>query len=343
MTDARGIFSLRNLTHRYDGHPTLDIVSLDIPAGGVVGLIGPNGSGKSTLLKVLGCLLARRSGELLYNGLPVGGREREVRREVTLLLQEPYLMRRSVYANIAYGLKLRGVAPSEIEARAADSLARVGMAAEQFARRPWFRLSGGEVQRVSLAVRLALRPKVLLLDEPTANVDETSAVRIKEAVWRAWRDWGTTIVVATHDLVWLYEVATKIVSLYRGRAISDGAENLVQGDWARSGDRAVLPLRGQAISAMLPAGGQPLVCAALNPSSIAVGRERPAPDAGLNILSGTMTQMSIERATGDILGVIDCGGVFLRARFPLSAAHDLNLYPGLAVHLSFSVSALTFL
>ena len=337
------MFSLRNLTHSYGRHPTLDIASLDVPEGGVVGLIGPNGSGKSTLLKVLGCLLDRRSGELLYDGASVDGRERAIRREVTLLLQEPYLMRRSVYANIAYGLKLRGIASSEIETRVADSLARVGMTADQFARRPWFRLSGGEVQRVSLAVRLALRPKVLLLDEPTANVDETSAARIKEAVWHAWNDWGTTIVVATHDLVWLYEVATKIVSLYRGRAISDGAENLVQGDWTRSGDRAILSLRGQSIAALLPEGSIPLVCAALNPSSISVSRERPEARDDCNTLSGTLTQMSIERATGDILGVVDCGGVFLRARFPLSSAHDLNLYPGLAVHLSFPVSALTFL
>ena len=94
---------------------------------------------------------------------------------------------------------------------------------------------------------------------------------------------------------------------------------------------------------MPPADDRPLACAALNPSAIAVSRNRPAPNEQANVLSGTMTQMSIERATGDILGVVDCGGVFLRARFSISSAHDLNLYPGLAVYLSFPVSAPTFL
>lgn len=337
------IYSLRNLTHSYGTHKTLDIGELDLPEGGVVGLIGPNGSGKSTLLKVLGCLLTRRSGELIYNGAPVDGREKAIRHEATLLLQEPYLLRRTVYQNIAYGLKIRGIPAGEIAGRVSDSLARVGLAPDDFASRPWFRLSGGEVQRVALAVRLALRPKVLLLDEPTANVDEASAVRIKEAVWQAWNDWGTTIIVATHDLVWLYEVATRIVGLYRGRAIGDGAENLVQGDWTRDGERAVLALRGQKIFADLPKANAPLECARLNPSSIKIISASDAISANGNVLSGRIIQMSMERSTGEILVVADCDGLSLRVRISPESALRSTLYPGLDVTLAFSSSALTFI
>ena len=344
MPTTGNIYSLRDLTHSYGKYPTLDIASLDVTEGGVVGLIGPNGSGKSTLLKVLGLLQPRRSGDLFYRGERIDGREQALRREITLLLQEPYLLRRTVYANIAYPLKLRGMSAAEIEVTAADSLRRVGLRLDDFGSRPWYRLSGGEVQRVSLAVRLALRPKVLLLDEPTANVDEASATRIKEAVWHAWSDWGTTIVVATHDLIWLYEVATKIVSLYRGRAISDGAENLIQGDWLREEGRAAIRLRGQQIVARLPDDlTAALECAALNPSDIKIVDAASAAPAGCNRLLGTIAQMSVERATGEILSVVDCDGISLRARFPADFARSSNLYPGLHVALIFSEAALSFI
>jgi tungstate transport system ATP-binding protein len=344
---GRKTYSIRNLTHSYGDHATLDIASLDIPEGGVTGLIGPNGSGKTTLLKVLAFLEPRKSGELLYEGLPSDGRERELRRCVTLLHQSPYLLRRSVCENIAYGLRLRGIPEREIASRAEDSLRRVGLPPESFAARPWHRLSGGESQRVALAVRLALRPKALLLDEPTANVDESSAALIKEAVWRAWSDWGTTIVVATHDLFWLHEVATKIASMYAGRAVGDEATNLIQGEWravpGKAGEkRAALRLRGAEITANAPEGADTLACAALDPSDIAVSVSGSASADGLNLLSGVITQLSLERA-GGVIGVADCGGISLRVRLSGQRTRELGLCPGAPVTLSFPASALKFI
>lgn len=336
------IYSMRDLKHSYGNHPTLNIKSLDIPQSGAVGLIGPNGSGKSTLLKILAFLETPASGELLFEGETARKRERDLRMEATLLLQEPYLLRRSVGENIAYGLKLRNIRSEEIDGRVNDSLERVGLKPEKFIKRPWFRLSGGEVQRVALAVRLALRPKVLLLDEPTANVDESSAVLIKEAVWHAWHDWGTTIVVATHDLIWLHEVATQIVSLYRGQVIGDGAENLLQGVWRLRDGHAELRVGGGVVRAREEEFFES-PCAILNPSQITVHKEPFEPSPETNVLEGTLTQMSIERASGNILGVVDCSGLLLRARFPLETSRSLNLYPGLSVYLSFPVHSLKFL
>lgn len=336
------IYSLRNLKHSYGNHPTLDIESLDIPYGSVIGLIGPNGSGKSTLLKILAFLEPPRGGELLFDGIPAEKREKELRREATLLLQEPYLLRRTVRENIAYGLGLRNASGEEVCERVNDSLARVGLKPEKFADRLWYRLSGGEVQRVALAVRMALRPKVLLLDEPTANVDESSAALIKEAVWHAWQDWNTTIVVATHDLIWLHEVATRIVSMHGGRVVGDGAENLVQGVWRKKGDFAELRVGDVVVRARYDGPDDP-ACAIINPSGISLARDVVPEMTGANVLGGVLTQMSLERSTGEILGVVDCCGLLLRARFPLATAQSLNLYPGVYVYLTFPVSALKFL
>ncbi|MDR3353483.1 MAG: energy-coupling factor ABC transporter ATP-binding protein [Synergistaceae bacterium] len=342
----KNIYSLRAVTHSYGEHHTLDVESLDIPEGGVTGLTGPNGSGKSTLLKILAFLQPPRSGKLLFGGEPSSGREREIRRDVTLLLQDPFLLRRTVFENIAYGLKLRGISRAETETRVRDAMARVGMATEDFAPRPWFRLSGGEAQRVSLAVRLALRPRVLLLDEPTANVDEASAILIKEAVVRARRDWGTTIVIASHDLAWLHDVATEIVGMYGGRVVGDGAANLIRGDWRIEGpeDRYVsIMLDGFKITADAPQPGILAKCAALSPSDINVTVSPAASPDGHNSISCTLTQMSMERTTGSILCATDCGGISLKARISPDLARELKLCPGMRLTLSFPREALKFI
>ena len=217
------IYSLRNVSHSYGAHPTLNIEALDVRRGSIVELRGPNGSGKSTLLKVL-AFLEPFSGELLFDGDAVRGKEMELRQEATLLLQEPYLLRRSVYENVAYGLRLRKLPRGEIASRVVNSLERVGLEPSRFARRPWYRLSGGEAQRVALAARLALHPRVLLLDEPTASVDEASAAMILEVMCRVTRDAGTTVIVATHDADWMsgvsaFGMATQVVALRNGRIL----------------------------------------------------------------------------------------------------------------------------
>lgn len=340
------IYRLRNVRHRYGTHPTLDIDSLDLPRGGIIGLIGPNGSGKSTLLKILAFLERPGAGEIHFDGIPINGRERECRKDATLLLQEPYLLRRSVYENISYGLRLRKLrTEKEIDGIVVDSLERVGLNSKDFMYRPWYRLSGGEMQRVALASRLALRTKTLLLDEPTANVDESSASRIKEAVQNARTEFGTTIIVATHDMVWLYEVADRIVGLYRGRLIGDGVENILRGAWHRDGRLMTLSLRGQRIKGYFDSPGPTVECAVLNPSDVFLSAREPEknPVTPQNTLYGTIIQMSLERSTGKILAVVDCDGTFLRVRLSLDESRSLNLYPGVSFYLTFPYRSLRFL
>lgn len=187
------LYEGRDLTQVYNGRTALALPEFRMERGEALALTGPNGSGKSTLLRLLAFLETPASGVLRYHG--DGG---EPRREVTLLLQDPYLLRETVFRNVTLGLRLRG------RGREMEDAFRAAMRAVGFERpgdmasRTSRALSGGERQRVALAARLALRPTVLLLDEPTSNVDIRSARAIVAAVRRCMAE-GTSVVYATHD------------------------------------------------------------------------------------------------------------------------------------------------
>lgn len=187
------IYETRDLEQRYQQRTALPKLSLTIESGEAVALTGPNGCGKSTLLRLLAFIERPFSGELLYYG-----DRNNPRREVSLLLQDPYLLRASVFYNVTLGLRLRH-RREQLESIYERCMRAVGFAdPRSFAARGPNALSGGERQRVALAARLALNPRVLLLDEPTSNVDAASARAIAEAVTQCRRD-GVTVVCSTHD------------------------------------------------------------------------------------------------------------------------------------------------
>lgn len=208
------VYELKDVKQSYQGRTVLAVDRLEVGSGSIVGFSGPNGSGKSTLIRILAFLEEPASGELHYRGEPVGPMQQEIRREVTLLAQEPYLLKRSVYANVSYGLKIRGINDQDLVDQA---LVLVGLEPTLFGRRLWFELSGGEAQRVALAARLVLRPKVLLLDEPTASLDAASTKLVQNAAKEARNMWGTTLVVVSHDMTWLRGVSDTILFFDRGR------------------------------------------------------------------------------------------------------------------------------
>jgi len=208
------ILRLDDISQTYSGRTVLDVPGLSLVEGEILGLAGPNGSGKSTLLRLIAQLEPPAAGSQRFLGRTVGEADTGSRRQVTLLTQEPYLLKRSVFANVAYGLKVRG--ERDIRPRVREALSLVGLAPDVFASRLWFELSGGETQRVALAARLALRPRLLLLDEPTASLDKESAERIGKAVLAARDRDGTTMVIASHDMPWLNDVSDRIVHMDHG-------------------------------------------------------------------------------------------------------------------------------
>ncbi len=209
------LYHLKNLTQVYKDRTVLDVDHLNIEIRTITGLIGPNGSGKSTLMRILAFLETPASGRVTFQGQPLSRVSLDRRRQVTMLSQEPYLLKRSVEANVSYGLKLRGI--SDTRHQVSRALEKVGLDPARFSHRSWRELSGGEAQRVALAARLVLKPEILLLDEPTASVDRESSDLILRAALDARNRWGTTLIIISHQLTWLRQIADRILSMDYGR------------------------------------------------------------------------------------------------------------------------------
>lgn len=202
------LYELRGVKQRYGGRTVLHLPELRIERGETLALTGPNGAGKSTLLRLLAFLESPAEGSLHFHGTP----NCPPRQQATLLLQEPYLLKTTVFENVVYGLRVRGRRQGLDEAATAV-METVGFArGAQMLRRRWKELSGGEKQRVALAARLILQPLALLLDEPTSSVDAASAKAIEAAV-RAAALAGTTVVAASHDMAWLSGLTARRLEL----------------------------------------------------------------------------------------------------------------------------------
>ncbi|MGZ8441496.1 MAG: ABC transporter ATP-binding protein [Candidatus Deferrimicrobiaceae bacterium] len=193
------MYRLDSLRKCYGSSVALDIEGLTIVEGRLYTLTGANGAGKSTLLGILAFLAPPTSGEIFYAGKRVvwdPGSMEEYRRKVTLLHQSPFLFGGTVYDNVAFGLKARGVQGEAQQRRVDKALDDVGL--QGFRDRKARELSGGEAQRVAMARALVLEPEVLLLDEPLANIDRETA-GLLESVIASLPARGTTVVLITHD------------------------------------------------------------------------------------------------------------------------------------------------
>jgi tungstate transport system ATP-binding protein len=182
--------------------------TLTLAAGDPTIVVGANGSGKSTLLRLCHGLAAPSGGTIVWANDPAGRQ--------AMVFQRPSMLRRSALANVADGLKLRGVAHRQRTEIARDRLRRVGL--DAIAERPARVLSGGEQARVALARAWALDPQILFLDEPTASLDP-AATRALEQIVRAMADEGTKIVMTTHNLGQARRLGADIVFLHRGRVL----------------------------------------------------------------------------------------------------------------------------
>jgi tungstate transport system ATP-binding protein len=190
----------------------LDRVSAQIEAGPRTIILGANGAGKSVLMRVCHGLLAPTSGKVEWHAAEVSGAPRRQ----AMVFQRPVMLRRSALANVAYALKAAHVAGRERARRAAEALEHVGLA--DLAEHPARMLSGGEQQRLALARASALRPDVLFLDEPTANLDP-SATKEVEAIITAIHAAGAKIVMSTHNLGQARRLGDDVLFLHQGRLV----------------------------------------------------------------------------------------------------------------------------
>lgn len=203
------LLALRRASVRFGALTALRAIDLELQRGERLMLVGPNGSGKTTLLRLLQGVVAAAEGERLLPAVaPV----------TAMVFQKPFLLRLSVRRNLHVALWLRGVPRAEWAARTADALRRVGL--EGMAERAAPTLSGGQQQRLALARAWALRPDLLLLDEPTASLDP-GAKREVEALVAQIADAGVTLVMSTHNLGQARRLGARIACLEGGRLLVD--------------------------------------------------------------------------------------------------------------------------
>ncbi len=219
------VFRIRNLSFAFGREPAVSIDDLDLESGIIHVILGPNGSGKTTLLKLLNRLLAPQEGRIEFKG-GLLDKNNEVREKTVYLHQNPLLLKGTVYDNVAFGLKVRGVTRRDAAPRVEEALELVGMSG--FDRRRSSGLSGGEVQRVAIARAIVLRPEVLLLDEPTSSVDRENVGRIEELLHAIRDDLGCTVIISTHDLPFAFRTCDSLVRMDEGR-IADPHENILRG------------------------------------------------------------------------------------------------------------------
>jgi tungstate transport system ATP-binding protein len=196
------MIELDHVTMTYESRDVVKDITLQVKKGEIFGIIGPSGSGKTTLLKIINLIEKPSSGRYRFDGSVVfrtGKGADPIGRRMAMLFQKPVMFNASVDDNIGMGLRFRGVREAGRHPLVEQALQEVGLAG--YGQRKARTLSGGEAQRVALARAIVISPDLLLLDEPTANLDPKTAVVIEEIIRRLNREKGMTIVLSTHDLV----------------------------------------------------------------------------------------------------------------------------------------------
>ena len=348
------MIELEGVRKSFDGKEVLAGVSARIERGEIFAVIGPSGSGKSTLLRLIDLLDTPTGGAIRINGVDIHANREEshrVQRMMGMVFQKPAVFNTTVAENIAVGLRFRGIKEAAIKAKVEEALAVVGLAG--YEERRARTLSGGEMQRVALARAMVIEPEILLMDEPTANLDPVSVEKIEELVVRINRDLGTTIVFSTHDMYQGQRLAHRLGVLMNGvfaqvgtprevftlpasREVARfvGIENIVEGVVVSENGTSVVDAGGVRIRARSPFGAGEAICLCIRSEDIRIApaiRGRRVFDG--NILPGTVTSVVPRGPFSKV--TVDCG-FSLSSILSWKKVDDLNLREGREVVVSFS-------
>lgn len=353
---SQPLLEINELTVHRNGRLVLHVSHLSVSTGETLAVIGPNGAGKSTLLLALARLIEPAQGKLTFHGQPLSSlRELEYRRRIGLVLQEPLLLDRSVLDNVSLGLRFRRVSPHLATKIAMEWLAKFGIT--HLASRPARHLSGGEAQRASLARALALKPEILLLDEPFSSLDSPTRLRLLEDFHALLAEASMTTIFVTHDLDEALYLGDRVAVLLNGnisqvgppqqvfsapvdRDVADlvGVETVIGGNVTASVDGLLeVDIGGQGLSVVGQAAlGRPvLVC--LRPEDITLWpQNNPPPSSARNQLRGQVQRLNPQGTLMRV--VIDCGFPLV-ALITRTSAQELALQPGKPVMAAFKASA----
>ena len=335
-----------------EGRDILKDVNIQIDRGEVFAMIGPTGAGKTTLLRIINLLDNPGNGVLLYDGNDAASSDKfrlESRRRMAFVLQKPVVFNTSVYDNIAYGLKWRGINKPQVRKKVDEMLDITGLA--EYRSRNARTLSGGEMQRVAIARAVATDPELLLLDEPTANLDPVSAAKIEDILTNIIKQNGITVIMATHDMAQGQRLADRIAVLVNGEIVQIGRsndiffnptnrevaefvgmENIIDGVViSNEGEMTTIDVNGTVIEAVTDYSPREEVSVCIRPEDVTVALARLSSSAR-NSLAGAITWTV---SSGPLCRVeIDCG-------FPLVAlvtkrsAEEMGLVKGTQVYATF--------
>ena len=349
------LIEIVDLSQRLGERDTLKNISIKVERSEVLALIGPTGAGKTTLLRLIGLIDTPTAGKIFFDGVDTSksARDRlEVRRRMAFVLQKPVVFNMNVYDNIACGLKWRGVERDVIRQKVTSILEMVDLLTEK--NRSARTLSGGEAQMVAIARAIVSEPEVLLLDEPTANLDPISEAKIEELIRNIIHHYDTTIIMSTHDMAQGQRLADRVGVLLdgriqqtgdwregfnspRNREVADfvGVENIIDGVIASNEDNVVtIDTIGNAIEAIsdYPVGAEVSVC--IRPEDVTLALSRISSSAR-NSFVGEVTRAVL---LGSLTRIeTDCG-------FPLvclitkRSAEELDLTKGKQAYATFKAT-----
>jgi len=358
MKEDRPILEIRNLRAHRGGFTVLDIPHLDLKDGEVLSLIGPNGAGKSSLLLVLARLIPAK-GTILFKGQTASSDSGalDYRRRIAMVFQESLLFDTTVYANVATGLKLRGMKNDIIRDRVHVSLERFGIS--HLAKRHARTLSGGEAQRASLARALAISPEIIFLDEPFSSLDPPTREGLIEDLQRILRETKTTAIIATHDRIEALRLSDRLAVMKDGKLVQIGPpaevmnhpvdafvasfvgmETLIPGEVLRASSGIVtIRVAGggeqiEAVGDFLP-GSKVICCIRPEQVTLTVGN-LPGGASARNIAPGIVSQIT---PLGPFYRVWVHGGFGVSAYITAAALDKLSIEEGKPVFVSFKATA----
>ena len=359
MIESTPVLEIKNLEVKRGGVTILNVSSLLIHEGEILALIGPNGAGKTTLLQTLSYLLKPFQGEIFFKGEKVETNHSvlEYRRKLAMVFQEPLLFDTTVFSNVASGLKIRGMRRNEIRDRVIEQLNRFGIG--HLNDRSAKTLSGGESQRTSLARAFALRPEILLLDEPFASLDPPTRDSLIEDLEHILRQTQTTAILATHDRMEALRLSDRIAVMNAGKILQIGSpsevmnqpvdefvasfvgvETILSGRVIkRNGGTFVASVEGREIEAVGDAHLEDAVILCIRPENVTLSTQPfKEGSSARNVVPGRIVKIT---PLGFYQKVqLDCG-FLLVAYITNHSLEELSLIEGKEVRASFKATAVT--
>lgn len=347
------IVELEEIYKNYENLQVLKNINLQVKKGTSTALVGPTGSGKTVMLRLIDLLEKPSSGTVYFEGTDANESSNtrlSIRRQIGMVFQKPLAFKASVYDNIAYGLKVRG-RKENMGGKIKELLELIGL--QGYENRNALKLSGGETQRLALARAMITDPKLLLLDEPTANLDPISKKKLEELILKINRESETTVIMTTHDLLQGQKLADRMVILHNGQILQSGTpdqifktpknrfvadfvgiENIMSGNIEESSD-GLAKINTDSITVFAVTEKEGEVHFSIRPDEITISREKVQTSAR-NTIQGKVNEII---DTGSLIKLLVDTGELFTVFITRESLNELNISIGTSIWLYFKASA----